>query len=265
MQSMNEFPAVVWNHRFALLGAYFLLVGLEFAWTAWKQGRGTAPTLLAVNVGMWMVELGLRAGTFAFRLGVFTAAASLIPWRAPTSVPVGLALLFVVDFTYYWKHRLLHRTRLGWALHAPHHSSDDFNLLAAIRLGWVQRVLDDFFFVPLLVLGPAPLLLMLIVDLDESLQFWCHTEAIGTLGVLDRYFNTPANHRLHHARARRTADGNYGAVFMLWDRMFGTYRGGPRPEAYGWEGRQAGLNPFRIQFASLLAPWGLSRPGPRRE
>ena len=62
------------------------------------------------------------------------------------------------------------------------------------------------------------------VELNHASQLWCHTEVIGRLPFLDRFLNTPSNHRVHHACDRAYADSNYGATFMLWDKLFGTFR-----------------------------------------
>jgi sterol desaturase/sphingolipid hydroxylase (fatty acid hydroxylase superfamily) len=167
--------------------------------------------------------------------------------------PWGWALLYVaVDLFYYARHRLLHATRLGWALHAPHHASGDLSITSSLRLGWVQRVFDDFFYLPLVLLGVPPLAVFIAVELNHASQLWCHTEIIGRLPLLDRVFNTPSNHRVHHARDRALADSNYAATFMLWDKLFGTYRAEPHgPMPLGWAEPYEGINPLVIQFREL--------------
>ena len=102
-----------------------------------------------------------------------------------------------------------------------------------------------------------PGMVFFLAELNSATQFWCHTEIIGPIRWLDPWLNTPQNHRLHHARARAIADGNYGSNLMLWDRLFGTYRTGPRVLEFGVEGQRDSLNPLRLQFGSLwhwLAP-----------
>jgi hypothetical protein len=51
-----------------------------------------------------------------------------------------------------------------------------------------------------------------------------HTKHIGHLGWIEKIFITPMNHRIHHAKNKEYIDANYGGVFILWDRMFGTYK-----------------------------------------
>jgi sterol desaturase/sphingolipid hydroxylase (fatty acid hydroxylase superfamily) len=149
---------------------------------------------------------------------------------------------------------MLHTFEWGWALHSVHHSTDDLNLMAAIRLGWAQRWIDDFFYLPLALLGFDPLLVLAIVEINHASQFWCHTRCIGRLGALDTLINTPSNHRVHHAAVRAVANHNYGSTLMCWDRWFGTYLREPAPyvQAYGLETGRVGDNPLRIQLGPLF-------------
>jgi sterol desaturase/sphingolipid hydroxylase (fatty acid hydroxylase superfamily) len=105
----------------------------------------------------------------------------------------------------------------------------------------------------LVLLGAPPLAVFIAVELNHASQLWCHTEIIGRIPWLDRFLNTPSNHRVHHARDRSFADSNYGATFMVWDKLFGTYRAEPlAPLPLGWAEPYAGANPFVIQFRGLL-------------
>lgn len=252
---MNELPKFLWESRFYWLAGYFSLVACEMVWRAVRLQKIDPPGLIVTNPAMWLAELALRSLVFGFRLAPFAWIYSKIPWHLPASIPVAVLGYLLVDFIYYWKHRALHGTRLGWALHAVHHSSEHMNLLAAIRLGWLQRLVDDFFFLPLAFLGFDPVQLLFLILLNEMSPFWCHTEAIGRLGWIDGILNTPSNHRIHHATARRLADANYGATLILWDRMFGTWQHSEAPERYGVEGWNSGLNPLRIQLGTVWRAW----------
>jgi len=241
------------------------LIALAFVESAVRHlvfDRPVQKRTITVNLGMWLVELVLRTATGGWRWLVFAAASTLAPWQL-TMTPWGWGLLYVVvDGFYYARHRLLHSTRLGWALHAPHHASTDLSITSSLRLGWVQRVMDDFFYVPLVLLGVPPLAVFITVELNHGSQLWCHTEVVGRLPFLDAFLNTPSNHRVHHARDRAFADSNYAATFMLWDKLFGTYRREPDARLpMGWTEPYEGANPFIIQFRGLwrLAS-GLSEP-----
>lgn len=253
-------PLYLW-FRGVSLGLAAGLVALAFVESAIRHlvfDRPVQKRTVTVNLGMWLFELVLRTASGGVRWVVFSAAAELAPWTWSMNVPLWVALYLLVDLFYYSRHRLLHSTRLGWALHAPHHASTDLSLTSALRLGWIQRVMDDFFYVPLVLLGAPPLAVFIAVELNHASQLWCHTEIIGRIPFLDAFLNTPSNHRVHHARDRAFADSNYGATFMWWDKLFGTYRKEPGPLPLGWVTPYEGANPFVIQFRGLrewLATW----------
>jgi sterol desaturase/sphingolipid hydroxylase (fatty acid hydroxylase superfamily) len=145
-------------------------------------------------------------------------------FEIPTTI-VTLAILFVlVDFAEYWFHRAAHRVRFMWASHAVHHSSTRFNLTAAVRLPWTGPLSGAvFFFVPLTLIGFHPLAVTAMALLNLVYQFFLHTEHAPRLGPLEWVLNTPAHHRVHHASNEHCLDKNFGGVFIIWDRLFGTF------------------------------------------
>jgi sterol desaturase/sphingolipid hydroxylase (fatty acid hydroxylase superfamily) len=145
---------------------------------------------------------------------------------------ITLVVLFVlVDFAEYWFHRAAHRVRFMWASHAVHHSSTRFNLTAAVRLPWTGALSGAvFFFVPLALIGFHPLAVTAMALLNLVYQFFLHTEHAPRLGPLEWLLNTPAHHRVHHASIEHCLDKNFGGVFIIWDRLFGTFAEAPQDE-----------------------------------
>jgi sterol desaturase/sphingolipid hydroxylase (fatty acid hydroxylase superfamily) len=145
------------------------------------------------------------------------------------SVPLNGALAVVVlviaqDFSYYWFHRCSHRVRWFWATHAIHHSSNEFNLAASYRFGWTGRLTGAaIFYVPMIWLGFAPGPVFVAAGLNLLYQFWLHAEWIPKLGWLEYVLNTPSHHRVHHAANPEYLDRNYGGIFIVFDRLFGTF------------------------------------------
>ncbi|HTE41198.1 MAG TPA: sterol desaturase family protein [Steroidobacteraceae bacterium] len=159
------------------------------------------------------------------------------------------ALAFVVyDFLYYWKHRLGHEWRIMWASHIAHHQSEEFNLSTALRQTGTD-FLGFVFYLPLFFIGvPAPAVIT-VGSLNLIYQFWVHTEHIRRLGPLEWALVTPSNHRVHHARNPEYLDTNYGGVFILWDRLFGTFKA-ERPEVPCVYGITTGLNSWNPIWAN---------------
>ncbi len=128
------------------------------------------------------------------------------------------------DFCFYWYHRVHHRVRVFWAIHGNHHSSQYYNFATALRqpvLAWLSAPL---FFAPLALLGIHPLMMMATQAMSLLYQFFLHTERVGKLGPLEWVLNTPSHHRVHHGKNALYLDRNYGGIFIVFDRLFGTFQ-----------------------------------------
>jgi alkylglycerol monooxygenase len=138
--------------------------------------------------------------------------------------PAVWVLAFVLwDFCYYWNHRMGHEINIFWASHVVHHSSEEYNLSTALRqssgsiLGWI-------FYIPGALLGIDVVVWASVGALNLLYQFWVHTRHIPKLGWYENFFVTPSNHRVHHATNDVYIDRNYGGVFIVWDRLFGSFQ-----------------------------------------
>ena len=83
------------------------------------------------------------------------------------------------------------------------------------------------------MIGFPPVWYLSMSALNLLYQFWVHTEAVGRLGPLEWVFNTPSHHRVHHARNPQYLDKNYAGMFIIWDRMFGTFEPEVEQPVYG--------------------------------
>ncbi len=158
-----------------------------------------------------------------------------------------LALL-LADFTYYWMHRWEHEVRILWAYHSVHHSSPEYNLTTALRLAWVEGLIEWIFFVPMILVGFDVVQTLIALAVVVAYQTWIHTEKIGKLGVVDKILNTPSVHRVHHASNRKYLDRNYGGVLIIWDRIFGTYQAEEDQVVYGLTQPVGSANPIVVNF-----------------
>ena len=122
-------------------------------------------------------------------------------------------------------HRTAHRVRWFWASHVIHHSSQHYNLTTALRQTWTGFFSFGFLFrLPLFLIGFPPAMVFFCAGLNLVYQFWIHTEQIGRLPPwFEAVMNTPSHHRVHHAVNPRYLDRNYAGVFIVWDRLFGTF------------------------------------------
>ncbi len=145
---------------------------------------------------------------------------------------VGAAILGW-DFIYYWNHRFMHTSRYMWAIHVVHHSSERYNLSTALRQP-VADALGTFAPYGLLCLaGIRPELVQTARGVNLIYQYWIHTEAIRSLGPLERVFNTASHHRVHHGSNRQYLDRNHGSILIVWDKLFGTFEPERERVVYG--------------------------------
>lgn len=161
------------------------------------------------------------------------------------SVVTWVIAFVAYDLCYYFSHRYGHEWRILWASHVAHHQSEEFNLSTALRqtsTGYLNFV----FYIPLYVLGFPAYMLVTVGSLNLIYQFWVHTEHIRRLGLLENILVTPSNHRVHHAKNPEYLDRNYGGVFIIWDRLFGTFtdEDPQRQCVYGTTRQLASFNPL---------------------
>jgi sterol desaturase/sphingolipid hydroxylase (fatty acid hydroxylase superfamily) len=141
-----------------------------------------------------------------------------------SSVFVWIFAFLLYDFCYYWMHRLHHEVKVFWASHVVHHHGEEFNMSTAMRQTSSGFLWKWVFYLPIFMVGIPPEVFISVAGVNLVYQFWCHTEHIPQLGWYEKVFVSPSNHRVHHAQNKDYVDANYGGVFILWDRFFGTYK-----------------------------------------
>ncbi|MBP6724900.1 MAG: sterol desaturase family protein, partial [Halioglobus sp.] len=151
------------------------------------------------------------------------------------------------DLCYYWQHRMGHERTLLWAAHVAHHQSEDYNLTTALRQTSTGFLLDWVFYIPMFLLGIPAEVVVTVAAINLIYQFWVHTEHVPKLGWYEWVFVTPSNHRVHHAQNDIYLDRNYGGIFILWDRLFGTFQEEleSEPPVYGIRGALHSWNPVK--------------------
>jgi sterol desaturase/sphingolipid hydroxylase (fatty acid hydroxylase superfamily) len=164
-----------------------------------------------------------------------------------------LLIFLATDFFFYVYHFSMHKIRWLWSIHVTHHSSKIMNFSTALRqnflldlnFGWV------IWWLPLAIIGFDKNWALVAIELSLVYQFFLHTEMVGRLGWVEKVFNTPSHHRVHHGCKSAQIDSNFGGVLIIWDRLFGTFvdeRQAGEIE-YGLTNRQpTTLNPLRLNL-----------------
>jgi sterol desaturase/sphingolipid hydroxylase (fatty acid hydroxylase superfamily) len=169
------------------------------------------------------------------------------------------ALTFIIafiaiDFYGYWGHRLAHQINFFWNKHAIHHSSEEFNLACALRQSISSFVnLFTFLLLPAALLGVPTKVIIITLPIQLFLQFWYHTIYIKKLGFLEKILVTPSHHRVHHAINPEYMDKNHSQIFIIWDKLFGTFQEELEtvPAVFGITRPAQTWNPIRINFQHL--------------
>ncbi|MFN3315061.1 MAG: sterol desaturase family protein, partial [Hyphomonas sp.] len=182
-------------------------------------------TAASLAMGLGNTVSGVLLGFVA--LGWFTFVEQFALFEMGWALWVFVLCFVLDDFLYYWSHRFAHTVRWWWADHVIHHSSQHYNLSTALRQPWLSPLTFKFiFFGTWLVLLGFPIAMVAFCSaLNLVYQFWIHTEAVKRLPApLEYVLNTPSHHRVHHATNPIYLDRNYAGVFIIWDKMFGTFQ-----------------------------------------
>jgi alkylglycerol monooxygenase len=172
----------------------------------------------------------------------------------PVNVWTWIAVFLLVDIAYYWFHRHSHNVAIIWGSHEAHHSSQEYNLSVALRQGAFQRLFSFPYSLPLAIAGFSPLQYMLCSQINTLYQFFIHTRLVKTLGPLEYFMNTPSHHRVHHGVNPKYIDKNHAGMFIVWDKLFGTFQ---KEEEEPYYGTVKPLTTFNPIWAQLHYWWSL--------
>lgn len=232
----------------------FLFVLVEYGVSYWQDRKyyDKRETIGSILVGLGNVTIGVIIKTFLFYL--FVIVYNLIPWRMELNWWTFIPCYIIFDFCSYWTHHLSHKLRFFWATHVAHHSGEHYNLTVSFRLSWIQY-LKIIFFLPIALLGFHPVIIFITNQIAILFQFWVHTEYIRKLHpAIEFVFATPSNHRVHHGSQEKYINKNYGATFIIWDRLFGTFQKEEEQVVYGITSNiDHKANPLHINFHELIA------------
>ncbi len=202
-----------------------------------------------VNVALGLLTFVTKVGSKAAIMVMYTSIFHIVPWGFPeNSILWFIVGLLINDLMFYWYHRMSHTTRFFWALHVAHHSSEKMNVTTAVRGNFLNNLFHAIFWTPMLLLGFPPAIIITTDAFSYFYQVFLHTRVVPKLGPFEWIFNTPSHHRVHHGSNPRYVDKNYGAVFIFWDKLFGTYEEECEEVRYGLTKDFKTYNPWKIAF-----------------
>ena len=234
---------------------FVLLLSIE-AWFSYKEQKKlyeTKDTFTSLGLGIGNVITGFFTKALIFGLFTYLYNHRLFTLDAGTWW-YWILLFFADDFSYYWFHRISHHVNYFWASHVVHHSSQHYNLAAALRQTWTGNATGAFLFwawMPLV--GFHPIWILFMQQISLIYQFWIHTETVHKLPApIEFIFNTPAHHRVHHGSDLKYLDKNHAGILIIWDRLFGSFQPEEERPVYGLTKNIESYNPALIAFKT----WG---------
>jgi sterol desaturase/sphingolipid hydroxylase (fatty acid hydroxylase superfamily) len=234
---------------------FIILIGLE-SFVAYRRGmqvNHAADMISSLSSGLTnSTRDGIQFGVVLIS---YTWLVNHITIYKVENLWLAVIIAFVAeDFAGYWIHRMSHRVNILWNRHVIHHSSEEYNLSCALR----QSISDNIKFfsillIPAAVMGIPPALFAIISPVHLFLQFWYHTRLIDKMGILENILVTPSHHRVHHAINPEYLDKNYSQIFIIWDKLFGTFQPEEKytPPVYGILRPAKTWNPVLINFKHL--------------
>ena len=231
---------------------FILLIFTEFIYGLIKQKNNYRlnDTFMSINLGILsripeILNLGFATLIYDITANHFSLG---IIWE--NNIYLWVIAFIFYDFLYYWLHRASHRINILWAAHSVHHHGEEFNLATALRQTSTGFLSKWIFFIPSFIVGFPAEVFFAVGALNLIYQFWVHTEHIGKLGFLEYILVTPSNHRIHHAINDEYIDANYGGVFIIWDRLFGSFveENADKVIIYGTKSPLRSWNPFWANF-----------------
>lgn len=226
---------------------FFLTIGIEMLVGYFKKKR-----YYSFNDGITNLNIGIGSQTVGLVSQLLILGCYSFVWKYVhifslpiNNVFVWVGTLIAFDCIYYWAHRWAHEWNFMWGAHIVHHQSDEYNLSVALRQSWFHGLISFWMFLPLAVIGVPVEVMAGISGIVTLAQYWIHTEAINKMPRWFEFiFNTPSHHRVHHATNPQYLDKNYGATFIIWDRMFGTFEKEVEKPVYGITVGHTSLDPL---------------------
>lgn len=243
---------LVEEYRFYMLGTLFLLTLADwFAEIILKHARIIQETIS--NLVIFIVGQSLnRFVANGFQLAGLIYLERFQVYHFKSGWLTFLICIIGVDLFYYWRHRIEHAVNLLWAEHSVHHSSNEFNFSTSLRAPWVLPFIGWIAWAPMVLIGFDGHLVFSAWLVNLFYQFSVHNQLIGKMNpVVEFVFNTPSHHRVHHGTNETYLDKNFGGIFIVWDRLFGTFVPETHKAVYGSLPPVNTVNPFWIN----LIPW----------
>ena len=228
---------------------YFLLIGIELIVSSFQQMKRYRlnDTLTNINSGASMMVVTTLFRVFGISMYVYLYEHFAF-FHIESTWYTFLLCFIVDDLCYYWGHRMTHEVNVAWSSHVVHHHSEEMNFSVALRQSWFQGIWTAPMYIPMALMGFSPTDVVIAHGLNLLYQYWVHTELIDKMGIFEKFMVTPSHHRVHHGRNPKYIDKNHSGVFIIWDKLFGTFQVEEERPVYGTTKPFSSWNPVWANF-----------------
>src|SRR6516164_4267369 len=205
----------------------FLLLVLFEKWYGWYKGNDTVrgmDMISSISSGITNVTKDVLGLSITI-LGYEWLESKIAIYHIQSTFLTYVVAFVVIDFAGYWVHRFDHKINIFWNSHIVHHSSEEFNLACALRQSISVFIrIFTFLLIPAALLGVPAQVIAVVAPIQLFAQFWYHTRHVKKMGFLEHIIVTPSHHRVHHAINPEYIDKNLSQIFIIWDKLFGTFQ-----------------------------------------
>jgi sterol desaturase/sphingolipid hydroxylase (fatty acid hydroxylase superfamily) len=179
-------------------------------------------TSIVVNFLMAFILLWTSNWTADNHFGILQLASGINPW---IFLIIGLLLLDLIGA--YLVHFVEHKVKFLWRFHLVHHSDLWVDTTTANRHHPGESVIRFVFTTLAVVLVGAPMwMVFLYQSASVVLSQFNHANVSLPVSIdkmLSYIIVSPDMHKVHHHYVLPHTDSNYGNIFSIWDRLFGTF------------------------------------------
>ena len=154
----------------------------------------------------------------------------IVYWtHANTSILLTIIIgALALDFSSWLVHWIMHKVRPLWGFHLIHHTDNTVDVTTGLRHHPGDSILRGIFFILLIFISGAPMYAVMIYQTLLVLATAFTHANISLPKPVDKIISyilvSPNMHKVHHHWKQPYTDSNYGGVFSIWDRLFGTYK-----------------------------------------
>ena len=234
MESDADLPSRVLGFAMAFvplvaLAGFAVVLERRFPWRAGLRldGLHWLQSIVLMLLGNVVARLILPLSVFS--AGIYAASHEIGLFNV-IETPIWLVFplsLLVLDLVDYMRHRLMHISETLWRAHRVHHSDEVIDASTALRFHPLEALITAASHVGMVLLaGIPPEAAVTFAFVALFFDVWEHANVHTPHFIrhLDLVLITPSMHRFHHGSKEVQMSKNFGVIFSVWDRVFGTFR-----------------------------------------